>query len=155
MSTVTITKVKENDSRVQRIVLKDRMYMPYMQRICKVELTEMTICRPSILNKSLFVWVASSTTSVLVHDDDVINRFLRSSILSAGWRFGDTDTINTAVSMFNSWMNRSSKRCFLCVSFVVFYTEICDVCSWYMYIHTCTHTRTHMRMHTPYHLIGL
>ncbi|XP_065908109.1 aminopeptidase N-like [Dysidea avara] len=38
-----------------------------------------------------------------------LDTFLRSSILSAGWRFGDTDTINTAVSMFNSWMNRSSK----------------------------------------------
>ncbi|XP_065906392.1 glutamyl aminopeptidase-like isoform X2 [Dysidea avara] len=38
-----------------------------------------------------------------------LDTFLRSSILSAGWRFGDTDTINTAVSMFNSWMNGSVK----------------------------------------------
>ena len=41
------------------------------------------------------------------------HRFLRSAVLSAGWRFGHTDTINTAVGMFDDWMNGSIPRCVL------------------------------------------
>ena len=40
-------------------------------------------------------------------------RFLRSAVLSAGWRFDHSDTIDTAVDMFHGWMNGSIPRCYI------------------------------------------
>ena len=34
-------------------------------------------------------------------------------MLSAGWRFGHTDTIDTVVDMFRAWMNGSISRCLI------------------------------------------
>ena len=51
-------------------------------------------------------------------------------MLSAGWRFGHMDTINTAVTMFHHWMNGSIAR----------YLMIVCVC-------VCVCVRVHVRVH--------
>ena len=88
---------------------------------------------------------------ILLTLDIMYHSFLRSAVLSAGWRFGHTDTINTAVGMFDHWMNGSIPRYVLTWYSLSVCTQIdrpTHACTnTYRYVATYINVRIHTNTH--------